>query len=93
MADIIRESAFGQIVRIVTRNRLLPYPEEDPDFKFHKLYTGNTTKLGPQLEAQIAAAPSSAPESTSSASLHEAGVPHGESLVRIWHTFPKTVVS
>jgi DHA1 family multidrug resistance protein-like MFS transporter len=33
MSDLIRESAIGQVIRYVTRNKVLRYPEEDPNFK------------------------------------------------------------
>ena len=33
MADLIRESPVGQVVRLVTRTRLLKYPEEEPGFR------------------------------------------------------------
>jgi MFS transporter, DHA1 family, multidrug resistance protein len=32
MADLLRESAIGQIIRFASRNRYLQYPEEDPNF-------------------------------------------------------------
>lgn len=33
MADIIRDAPLGQIIRFVTRNRYLQYPEEKPGFQ------------------------------------------------------------
>lgn len=33
MADLIRESPLGQVIRLVTRNRVLKYPEEEPGFQ------------------------------------------------------------
>ena len=33
MADLIREAPLGQLIRFVTRNKLLKYPEERDDFK------------------------------------------------------------
>ncbi|KAF2716178.1 putative caffeine resistance protein 5 [Polychaeton citri CBS 116435] len=33
MADIIRDSPLGQLVRYLTRNRVLLYPEERPNFR------------------------------------------------------------
>jgi DHA1 family multidrug resistance protein-like MFS transporter len=32
MADLFREAAFGQLVRLVTGNRFFKYPEEKDDF-------------------------------------------------------------
>lgn len=33
MKELIREAAFGQIIRFVSRNRLLKYPEEEEGFQ------------------------------------------------------------
>jgi DHA1 family multidrug resistance protein-like MFS transporter len=33
MKELIRESALGQIIRLVSGTRLLRYPEEEPDFQ------------------------------------------------------------
>ncbi|KAK1245606.1 hypothetical protein MKX08_005235 [Trichoderma sp. CBMAI-0020] len=38
MLDIIREAPLGQAIRFLTRNKLLQYPEEKPDFKLPDLY-------------------------------------------------------
>lgn len=38
MADLLRETPLGQMIRYLTRNRLLPYPEERPDFQLPKWY-------------------------------------------------------
>ncbi|KAL8725427.1 MAG: hypothetical protein Q9166_007359 [cf. Caloplaca sp. 2 TL-2023] len=38
MADIIRDAPVGQIIRFMTRNRILKYPEEKPDFKLPESY-------------------------------------------------------
>ncbi len=35
--ELFRESAVGQIVRYVTKNRYLLYPEEKPDFHWEPL--------------------------------------------------------
>lgn len=32
MSDVIRDAPIGQLIRYVTRNRVLQYPEEKPDF-------------------------------------------------------------
>jgi MFS transporter, DHA1 family, multidrug resistance protein len=40
MADLIREAPLGQIIRWVTRNQFLKYPEEDPDFQCPNCYQG-----------------------------------------------------
>ncbi|KAL8798454.1 MAG: hypothetical protein Q9200_007771, partial [Gallowayella weberi] len=38
MADIIRDAPIGQIIRFVTRNRVLQYPEEKPGFQLPESY-------------------------------------------------------
>jgi DHA1 family multidrug resistance protein-like MFS transporter len=38
MEDILREAPLGQIIRWVTKNRLLPYPEELPGFELPAAY-------------------------------------------------------
>ena len=38
MSDMIRDAPLGQIIRWVTRNRLLQYPEERPDFQCPSVY-------------------------------------------------------
>lgn len=38
MADIIRDAPIGQIIRFLTKNRVLQYPEEKPDFQLPDAY-------------------------------------------------------
>jgi len=38
MAEILREAPLGQMIRWVTKNRLLPYPEELPGFELPATY-------------------------------------------------------
>jgi DHA1 family multidrug resistance protein-like MFS transporter len=51
MSDLLRESAFGQLVRLATRNRLFRYPEEQDGFTCPSSYTGHT--LPPKDESQV----------------------------------------
>ncbi|OBT41552.1 hypothetical protein VE00_08650 [Pseudogymnoascus sp. WSF 3629] len=39
MRHILRDSAAGQLIRFVTSNTVLLYPEEEPDFELPKSYT------------------------------------------------------
>lgn len=39
MTDIIRDSAFGQIVRLFSRRKVLLYPEERPGFEADRYYS------------------------------------------------------
>lgn len=38
MSDLIREAPLGQAIRFLTRNRVLQYPEEKPDFELPGVY-------------------------------------------------------
>jgi DHA1 family multidrug resistance protein-like MFS transporter len=42
MPDIIRDGALGQLVRIVTKNKVFSYPEERPDFSVPDHYRGSS---------------------------------------------------
>ena len=39
MSDLMREAPFGQLVRLLTRNKFFQYPEEKPDFHCPTCYT------------------------------------------------------
>ena len=39
MSSLIRDAPVGQVIRFITRGRLLKYPEERADFKCPELYT------------------------------------------------------
>ena len=51
MADILREAPLGQLIRWVTKNRLLPYPEELPGFELPPTYNAmlNSSGKNPDL--------------------------------------------
>ena len=38
MTDLIREAPLGQLIRLITRNKVLQYPEEKPDFELPSTY-------------------------------------------------------
>ena len=38
MSDLVRDAPLGQILRFVTGNRILKYPEEKPDFQLPETY-------------------------------------------------------
>ncbi|KAL1620760.1 hypothetical protein SLS56_009530 [Neofusicoccum ribis] len=53
MSDLIRDAPIGQIIRYVTRNRLLQYPEEKPDYKLPAVYAHpDTLPLDIPIEEQ-----------------------------------------
>ncbi|KAH8201259.1 hypothetical protein TruAng_004576 [Truncatella angustata] len=39
MSSLIRDAPIGQLLRLVTRNRMLKYPEEKPNFSLPELWT------------------------------------------------------
>lgn len=45
MLDLIRDAPVGQMIRLITRNRLLQYPEEQPDFKCPAYYADPSAPL------------------------------------------------
>lgn len=38
MKDLIREAPLGQVLRLITRNKILRYPEEEEGFKLPEAY-------------------------------------------------------
>ena len=38
MSDLIREAPLGQLIRFITKNKVLQYPEEKPDFQLPEAY-------------------------------------------------------
>ncbi|KAF1999563.1 MFS general substrate transporter [Amniculicola lignicola CBS 123094] len=50
MLEIIREAPIGQGIRFLSRNTLLPYPEEEPDFQLPAQYA---ELLDPQNETKL----------------------------------------
>ncbi|KAL8804579.1 MAG: hypothetical protein Q9182_002494 [Xanthomendoza sp. 2 TL-2023] len=68
MADIIRDAPIGQIIRFVTRNRVLQYPEEKPGFQLPESY--NTALNAFATPTIIEKDPSSSPSTS------ESDVPH-----------------
>jgi DHA1 family multidrug resistance protein-like MFS transporter len=54
MKDIIREAPLGQLIRFITRNRVLAYPEELPDFELPETFT---TALNFEKRSKEAATP------------------------------------
>ncbi|KAL9007487.1 MAG: hypothetical protein Q9173_007257 [Seirophora scorigena] len=50
MADIIRDAPIGQIIRFLTKNRVLQYPEEKPDFQLPDAYnTALSSRAAPPI--------------------------------------------
>lgn len=68
MSEIIRDAPIGQIIRWITRNRVLRYPEEMPDFQLPEGYLEDHVSKKSLQDATSPAVPSPAtpysPEAT-----------------------------
>lgn len=53
MSALFRDSALGQLIRYATKNKVLLYPEERPDFRCPSSYGGNE-RDGPQAASTTA---------------------------------------
>ncbi|EFQ31012.1 major facilitator superfamily transporter [Colletotrichum graminicola] len=90
MAQIIREAPVGQLIRFVTRNKFLQYPEERPDFQLPQPWLDvlNSEKEGLAVEDADLASPRSSQstrineEKTLSRKEVEDASPYGVSLQR-----------
>ena len=51
MSDLIREAPLGQLLRFVTKNTILQYPEERPDFELPENY--NTVLNAPDIGKKV----------------------------------------
>ncbi|KAF2799148.1 MFS general substrate transporter [Melanomma pulvis-pyrius CBS 109.77] len=54
MADIIRDAPVGQLIRFLTRNKYLQYPEERPDFELPAVYRTSKIALDPLSQFDFA---------------------------------------
>jgi MFS transporter, DHA1 family, multidrug resistance protein len=50
--DIVRDSTFGQLVRLATSNKYFSYPEERADFEFVKYYSNASQPPYPRDESE-----------------------------------------
>ncbi|KAK9422388.1 hypothetical protein SUNI508_04744 [Seiridium unicorne] len=66
MSNLIRDAPVGQLIRLLTRNRVLGYPEEDPNFSLPEPWT---QLLNDELRAKTIAASFEATLSTRTSSL------------------------
>ncbi|KAL8682755.1 MAG: hypothetical protein Q9224_006746, partial [Gallowayella concinna] len=64
MADIIRDAPIGQLIRFVTHNKLLQYPEEKPGFQLPESY--NTALNALTIPTIMEKHPSSSPSTSDS---------------------------
>lgn len=58
MSDVIRDAPIGQIIRWITRKRVLRYPEEMPDFQLPTSYLESNVSQKSMLDATPDALPS-----------------------------------
>jgi MFS transporter, DHA1 family, multidrug resistance protein len=57
MSDLLRDAPIGQIVRWITRNRVLQYPEEKPGFTCPTDYRGEKSSFTSDVSKPIAGPP------------------------------------
>ncbi|EMD67587.1 hypothetical protein GGP41_007461 [Bipolaris sorokiniana] len=57
VSALIRDAPIGQILRYLTNNRLLQYPEERPDFVIPAAYTQHTRPLPKRLSSEFSRDP------------------------------------
>ncbi|KAI7720094.1 MFS general substrate transporter [Hortaea werneckii] len=81
MADLFRDAPIGQIIRYITGNRVLQYPEEKPDFQCPHGYTPNDmTDKKPQPTLSPVSTPS-ADDRQDSVDPEKAGLEPSEPIV------------
>lgn len=68
MLSPIKDTAFGAIVRLVTRGKALQYPEEKPDFKLPEPWLQLMNNEKPDQPAGFDSVPTTSSESSSSSS-------------------------
>ncbi|GAB7352743.1 hypothetical protein MBLNU459_g3095t1 [Dothideomycetes sp. NU459] len=71
MLDIIRDAPVGQLIRFLTSNKVLQYPEERPDFECPHCYTLPDTTSHKLPNGHELPAPRGSSESTSDSVDHE----------------------
>jgi DHA1 family multidrug resistance protein-like MFS transporter len=62
ISALIRDAPFGQLVRYVTKNQYLQYPEEQADFQIPAAYTRHTRPLTKRLSTSSTTEPTIEPE-------------------------------
>lgn len=62
MYALIRDAPVGQIIRYITNNRVLLYPEEQPDFQIPVAYNRSARPVPKRLSTSSTAAPQIEPE-------------------------------
>ncbi len=64
MADIIRDAPIGQLIRFITRNKVLQYPEEKPGFQLPESYNTALNSSPIKEKLPISESPSDSDTST-----------------------------
>jgi DHA1 family multidrug resistance protein-like MFS transporter len=62
MSDLLRDAPIGQLIRWVTKNRVLQYPEEKPDFVCPNGYQGEKPSYASATSTPIASPPVVVPD-------------------------------
>ncbi|KAI7470137.1 MFS general substrate transporter [Hortaea werneckii] len=82
MADLFRDAPIGQIIRYVTGNRVLQYPEERPDFQCPHGYTSNDKTDGKTQPTLSPVSTPSANDRQDSVDPEKAGLEPSEPIVQ-----------
>ncbi|KAI9705073.1 MAG: hypothetical protein M1836_006856 [Candelina mexicana] len=85
MADLFREAPFGQIVRLISKNRIFRYPEEDPDFQgldYYRAGPKSQSVGGPEKAAQGENGPDAAATRPNNARQHSTTLSSSEESIK-----------
>ena len=73
MSDLLREAPMGQLIRFVTRNKVLKYPEEDPNFSLPECYNTALNSASNPISPVEVEKTAHSPSTSSSSSVEAAG--------------------
>jgi DHA1 family multidrug resistance protein-like MFS transporter len=77
---LIRDAPFGQLVRLLTKNRVFQYPEEDPNFKCPNSYAEGQHIS--RRSSRASGQPADAPAAHTSADEIEKSAPRNNSILQ-----------
>lgn len=84
MVGLIREAPLGQVLRFITRNRVLKYPEELPEFELPETYkalvssSSNSPKALHTVSNERTSRPSSSSAATRASEFEKSGLEEKE---------------
>ena len=75
MADLIRDTPLGYCIRYLSKNRVLQYPEDRPDFELPESYRSKPSTIEPEYAAASRSERSQSDASISSIDAKEQSIP------------------